>query len=163
MQQLVNQYFWNLFFVATYVVLVFTGIKFLENNSYISYLTLDLLDITLLSLATFCLIRLFVYDKIFQFFRNLFFNVEMMNGEIVLAKPVLGPRRAVADIIVCPWCSGVLIASILVFFYLFSPGTHIVVLILAVAGVGGFLQLVARLVGLKMEDTKNQVNHRWPY
>lgn len=106
-------------------------------------------DFALIVFAAFRLTRLFVYDKIMQWFRDLFLE----NG----ALPEDGPTRTISDILACPWCVGVWFALLLVFFYYLTPFAWFFILVLAISGVATVVQLLANWVGWSAEYKKLKV------
>jgi hypothetical protein len=114
-------------------------------------------DALLLALATFRLTRLFVYDHITQWIRDLFLQVRVTNGSIVREKPERGVRRTIATLLDCPWCLGMWAAYVLTYLYFLTPHTWFFVLVLAIAGLGTLLQLLANLVGRSAEYKKMQL------
>lgn len=157
MVRTIDQYIWNIVFLLFFLTLVLFGLFVLSQESYIGYSSLNVYDIVLLSLAAFRLTRLFVYDVIMKFFREMFWNAEQMNGEVILTKPIRGPRRTIADLLSCPWCVGMWMAATVTFFYLLTPYAFLPIAILAVASVGSFLQITANMVGWKAEELKLRV------
>jgi hypothetical protein len=155
----IDQYIWNLVFLTFFLLVAIGGMNILAAHAYIGYGSFGVFDIALCSLAAFRLTRLFVYDAIMKFFREMFYNAEMMNGEVVLYKPVRGPRRTVADLVSCPWCFGMWSAAFVVFFYLLTPWAYVPIVFLAVAGVGSFIQILANMIGWKAEELKHRVEN----
>ncbi len=155
--RITDQYLWNIIFTLFFLCLVFMGAVILESESYKSYETLTVIDLVLMTLASFRFIRLMVYDKITAFFREQFYDVVEQKGKILLVKPVGGPRRTLADLLTCPWCFGVWATATVVFFYLLTPYAFFPILFLALSAVATFLQLLSNLVGWKAEQTKNEV------
>lgn len=156
MLRITDQYFWNLVFTIFFVGLIAMGAIILETEARIAFEDLTAVDLMLITLATYRLIRLFVYDAITKFFREQFWDVQESKGKILLVKPAKGPRRTLADLLSCPWCFGAWAAATVTFFYLLTPYAQLPVLILAVAGVASFLQLLSNLVGHRAEQLKNQ-------
>lgn len=156
MVRTIDQYIWNIFFLTFFLLLVLLGMNILADYSDIGHGSLNVYDIALLSFATFRLTRLFVYDVIMRFLRELFWNAEQMNGEVIFTKPVRGPRRTLADLLSCPWCVGMWMAAAVTFFYLLTPWAYIPVVFLAIAGVASFLQVLSNLVGWKAEELKKR-------
>ncbi|PIT90971.1 sporulation protein [Candidatus Kaiserbacteria bacterium CG10_big_fil_rev_8_21_14_0_10_49_17] len=123
---------------------------------------LSVFEFFLLSLAAFRLTRLFVYDKITQFIRDWFLRKEVLAGEdgelvIVRRKYVQGPLRTASELLECPWCFGVWAAACVLFFYFITPLSVPVILLLAIAGVATFFQLLATMVGWRAERLKQKV------
>ncbi len=158
--RITDQYFWNVVFMLFFVCLVFMAAVILDSESYKPYAELTVLDLTLITLASFRVIRMVVYDKIFAFFREQFYDATETKGKILLVKPATGPRRTLADLLSCPWCFGVWACFMVTFFYLLTPYAFFPVLFIALSAVATFLQLLANLIGWKAEQTKNEVEGR---
>jgi len=155
--RITDQYFWNVVFLLFFLCLIFMGAVIIESIGYKTYSTLTLTDFVLITLATFRIIRLVVYDKIFAFFREQFYDATEYKGKVVLVKPESGPRRTLADLLSCPWCFGVWASATVSFLYLLTPYAFFPTLLLALSSVATFLQLLANLVGWKAEQLKNEV------
>ncbi len=158
--RITDQYFWNVVFLVFFACLVFMGAVILDGEAYKTYSDLLFVDYALITLATFRIVRLVVYDKIFAFFREQFYDAEEYKGKMVLTKPLTGPRRTIADLLSCPWCFGVWASAMVAFFYLLTPYVFFPVLLLAISAVATFLQLVANLIGWKAEQAKLDVESR---
>jgi Protein of unknown function (DUF1360) len=155
--RITDQYFWNFVFSLFFLSLIFMGTVILDGEAYRAYESLTPFDIALMVLATFRLIRLFVYDKITAFFREQFLDVVETKNGIALVKPDRGPRRTLADLLSCPWCFGVWASSTVAFFYLLTPYAFFPTLILALGALGTLFQLLANLIGWKAEQLKKEV------
>ena len=101
--------------------------------------TFSFSELSIMTLATFRLTRLLVYDKIAGFFRNLF---------------VRGAWRPVGELLGCSWCTSLWVAPFVVFFYLLAPAMMLVYVILAISGVATFAQLVCNYTGWSAESKK---------
>lgn len=156
MLRITDQYFWNFVFSLFFLGLTITGAIILETEGYRPIQSFTLVDFILVTLATFRLIRLFVYDAITKFVREQFWDAKKSGKQVVLEKPPRGPRRTLADLLTCPWCFGVWAAAMVVFFYALSPYAYYFVLFLAISGVATFLQLLSNMVGQRAEQIKNQ-------
>jgi hypothetical protein len=156
MLRITDQYFWNFVFMVFFLILVVMGAIILETESRIRLTELALTDYVLVSLASWRLTRLFVYDAITKFFREQFWDVVKVGKTFTLEKPKVGPRRTLADLLSCPWCFGVWASSTVVFFYLLTPYAVFPVIILAVGSLASFLQILSNLVGHKAEQIKNE-------
>lgn len=156
MLRITDQYFWNVVFTVFFFGLTVTGAIILESESYRPLAEFTLVDFALISLATFRMIRLFVYDAITKFFREQFWDVETVGKDMVLHKPAGGPRRTLADLLSCPWCFGVWAGAMITFFYAVSPYAYYFVVFLAISAVATFLQLLSNMVGHRAEQLKNQ-------
>lgn len=152
--RITDQYFWNFIFLLFFVSLVFMATVILNGEGVHTYETLTLVDYVLMALASFRLVRLFVYDKIFAFLREQFYNATEYKGKVMLVKPEGGPRRTLADLLSCPWCFGVWATFMVSFFYMFTLYAFYPVLLLALSGVASFLQLFANMIGWRAETLK---------
>ncbi len=134
----------NALFGVGYVALVFVlaGFVWLVDERFPT--TISTFDFILLSLATFRLIRLFVYDKVSLFVREYFANGKS------------GPKKTVGDLLGCPWCFGVWASTFLIFFYYVMPMAWFVILILAVSGAASFIQIFINMIGWRAEQLKNE-------
>lgn len=155
--RITDQYFWNVVFLVFFSVLVFMATIILQSEAYKLYTELTFIDFTLITLASFRLIRLVVYDKIFAFFREQFYDAEEYKGKVLLVKPENGPRRTLADLLSCPWCFGIWATAMISFFYLLTPYAMFPILVLALSSVATFLQILANLIGWKSERMKMDV------
>ena len=138
----------NAFFGLGYIALIFVlaGLVWLVDERFPT--EISTFDFILLSLATFRLIRLFVYDKVSLFVREYF------------ADEKSGPKKTIGDLLGCPWCFGVWAGTLLVFFYYVMPMAWFVILILAVSGVASFIQILINMIGWRAEQLKNEVQGR---
>lgn len=160
MIRITEQYIWQVVFSVFFVTLVVMGVIILDTESRISFAELTLIDYVLVTLATWRLIRLFVYDAITKFIREQTFDVVEGPRGYVLEKPSSGPRRALNELMLCPWCIGVWMAATVIFFYLLTPLAFYPVMFLAVSAVASFLQLLSNLVGWYAEKAKREVEGR---
>jgi len=158
--RITDQYFWNLVFSIVFLIFIFMGSVILEGEAYKSIGDLTLVDFVLMSLASFRLVRLMVYDKITAFFREQFYDLNTTKTKVTLEKPATGPRRTVADLLTCPWCFGVWATATVTFFYLLTPYALYPILILALSSVATLLQLFANMIGWKAEQLKQDVEGR---
>jgi hypothetical protein len=158
--RITDQYLWNFVFTVIFIGFVFMGMVILEGSGYKTFDELTLTDFVLMTLASFRLIRLVVYDKITAFFREQFYDAEVTKMKVVLVKPESGPRRTLADLLSCPWCFGVWASATVVFFYMLTPWSVFPIIFLALAGVASFFQILSNLIGWKAEQLKIDVESR---
>ena len=151
-----DQYFWNFVFSVFFLILIVMGAIILETESRVRFAELSTMDFVLMTLATWRLTRLMIYDTVTKFVREQFWDVVKVGKSYALEKPPTGPRRTIADLLSCPWCFGVWAAAIIIFFYLITPYAVYPILLLAVSAVASFLQILSNLVGHKAEYLKNQ-------
>lgn len=138
-------HFWYVTFSVFFAALLIFGYRWLDTfGLFMPWMPLE--DFVLITLATMRLVRLFTYDIITKFIRDWFAGAEPETF-----------RGTLGALIGCPWCSGLWFAATLVFLYYLSPIAWYVILILAVASVASFFQLLANLVGWSAEAKKRQV------
>lgn len=117
--------------------------------------SLNLTDFVLLSFAIFRLTRLFVYDSVTSFVRDLFVDIHEKHHQLIRTKKPFGLQRAVSDIFSCPWCFSMWGGSTFVWLYLMYPSIMLyVALILSLSGIATILQLATNLLGHKAEHQK---------
>ena len=100
-------------------------------------------DLVLFALATQKLSRVITKDKVTTAFRAPFTEVEGKGGagELEERPKGRGFRRAIGELLTCPFCLGTWIASGFIYGYIFSPRvTRTVASIFAVSGAADFLQ-----------------------
>lgn len=138
-------HFWNTVFSLFFIVLVVLGITYLAGVGRIFY-DVPIRDVVLMALAIFRLVRLMTYDHITQFIRDWFANA-----------PKNSFGHTVGQLINCPWCTGLWFSFIIVFFYFASIYSWPVILILSLAALASFLQILANSIGWSAEMKKQQV------
>jgi hypothetical protein len=156
MIRITDQYFWNFVFGVFFLILIIMGAIILETEARVPLAELTLVDYLLITLATWRVIRLFVYDEVTKWLREQFWDVEKVGRARQLVKPKHGPRLTIANLFSCPWCFGVWAATLVTFFYLLTPYAVFPVILLALSAVASFLQLVANLIGHRAEQLKDQ-------
>lgn len=157
MIRITDQYFWNVVFGIFFLLLIVMGAIILETEARIPYTELTFTDFALITLATWRLIRLFVYDAITKFLREQFYDLKKVGKGMVLEKPKFGPRRTLADLLSCPWCFGMWAAASVTFFYLLTPYAYYITIFLAISAVASFLQIITNMVGWQAEKLKQEV------
>jgi hypothetical protein len=157
MIRITDQYFWNFVFGLFFFVFTIMGAIILETETRIPFAELTLLDFSLITLATWRLIRLFVYDTPTKWLREQFYDIKKVGKGFTLVKPATGPRRTLADIFSSPWCTGSSMAAFVTFFYLITPLAYYFAIFLSVSAVATFLQLISNLVLWQAEKVKAEV------
>lgn len=157
--QIRNQHTRNKYNLASsfvFVGFIFTQLAFLWQLEEPP--TFNLTDFVLLSLAIFRLTRLFVYDGVTSWIRDLFLDISEKRGTLVRTKKVAGPERIISDIFSCPWCFSLWGGSVYLTFYLLFPSIMMyVTLIMAFSALATVLQIITNLIGHKAEYQKNLV------
>lgn len=154
-----DQNFWNFWLLVVSVVLLVAELWVLAVMGIVPT-AIGLFDAVLITLATFRLTRLFVYDSIMYFVRDWFQKrtVIYTSDEVIVRrkKHPSGFLRAISDLFSCPWCFGLQAAMLVVWFYYLTPWAWIVIFMFAVGGVATFIQLVANAVGWRAEYLKRK-------
>jgi len=100
-------------------------------------------DAVMMAFATLRITRLVVYDKISQWFRDLFAHDNSFFATI-------------RDLLSCPWCIGIWASLAVVFCYFVFSWAWFVIFFLALAGAGSLLQVTANAIGWKAENLKHE-------
>lgn len=157
MIRITDQYFWNFVFGLFFLLLIIMGSIILETETRIPFADLTITDFTLITLATWRIIRLFVYDATTKWIREQFYDVKKAGKGFTLVKPATGPRRTLADLFSCAWCFGVWAAAVVTFLYLVFSITYYFVVFLSIAAVASFLQIFTNMIGWQAEKLKMEV------
>lgn len=157
-----DQHFWNFLFSVLYAGLLGFAIYDIYNRTGGAGPYFSTLDLIIIPLAVFRIIRLFSYDKITEWFRNLFKRrtiVMKADGSVMVQYVPYsrGPFRTMSDLLQCPWCTGVWASLAVVYLYATISWFWLVLFILAVSGVASFIQLVANAIGWRAERLKQKV------
>jgi hypothetical protein len=108
------------------------------------------LNVLILSLASFRLTRLLVFDKIFEFFRSPFFDEvsetnEDGDMEIYYLPKKTGVKKFIGELLSCYWCAGIWAAALIVgLSYLYPAISTPLILILAIAGLSSFIEIIVQ-------------------
>jgi len=108
---------------------------------------ITILNFLILSLSSFRLTRLLVFDRITEFIRAPFFDEiseENEDGEreVYYLPKKTGFKKFMGELLSCYWCTGIWAAALIVAFYYISPDFSTpIILILAVAGLASILEL----------------------
>jgi hypothetical protein len=135
--------FWNAIALCLFVVLAALALWLIDRFG--SETSLDFLDVFVLILASFRLAHLFTNDKIFDFIRAFVF----VRRGTRLTKAERGWRRVACELLECLWCAGLWSALIVVTIYFLGFWGVFVDVLLAVAGAGALLQLLARAIAAR--------------
>lgn len=124
-----NQDMWHFLFTIFFLMLVGVAVYYFREYGAGSE-QISPFDFLILSLATYRLIRLFVYDDVMSYIHD------------YLRKFERGPQKALTSLLSCPWCTGMWMALLVALLYFLSPLTWFFILVLALAGAGTFIELV---------------------
>lgn len=110
------------------------------------------IDMLLLCLATFRLTSVVTEEKVARCLRAPFCEVKTRQGsdgaELQEEVPTgRGLRRLVGELLLCPWCTGIWVATLLTFFWIAAPGLARLFLIAFGVAAGGLLfEILAKLM-----------------
>lgn len=137
-------HFWHTFLSIFFTSLAVLGYLWLGANDKLAT-WVPLGDFVLMAFAIMRLVRLFTYDAITAFVREWFagHHPESFLGSL-------------GTLVNCPWCSGLWFSLVVVFFYFATPIAWYAILVLALASVASFLQLLANLIGWSAESKKRE-------
>ena len=153
-----EQYIWNILFTLFFLLcLLFATLLVTTKHGAHSVFRLNLFEMFLIALASQRVIRLFVYDAVMTWFRELFYDTkELQSGEVELIKPERGPRRTIVDLLTCPWCFGLWATASVSFIYLMTPYAYYPILLLALSSVASTLQITINWIGHNAEAAKQR-------
>lgn len=161
-----DQNFWNVIF-SLFFLIVASGMIWSLRIVHGSLPTsIELFDLGLVVLATFRLTRLFVYDKITRFLRDMFYHVEeeyTQEGVTYYRKAerAHGPMRTAYELLICPWCFSIWAGLFVTYAYFLNKELFwLPILILAVSGVATALQIFVNMIGWTAENKKLEANQK---
>ena len=140
-----DRYFWNAVAVSCFSILCAISFVLIYVYGDADVRTFGFFDLAALGLGAFRLIHLITFEKILDFARAAVMDSE--GGRLKAAER--GWRRAVCELIECIWCAGLWSALVVVTIYLLGGWGRVVVLILAVAGLGSLFNVISRAVADK--------------
>jgi len=154
--RITGQYFWSILFLVFFLCLMAMAAIILDTEARIPLTELTFTDYLLITLASWRLTRLFVYDSLTRFVREQFMIPVKVGRGWRLDAPTSGARRLCYELFACPWCFGVWATALVAFCYLISDYFVYPIIILAIAGVVAVLQIITNLIGHKAEIAKRE-------
>jgi hypothetical protein len=133
-----DQHFWHFVTASTFVLLCALLMTILNNIGKVPS-SVPLFDFFMLVLATFRVTRLLVHDLVSDFIRDFFASYEY------------GLGLSIHDLLDCPWCTGAWVSLGIGYFYFLLPATWPILFILAIAGFGTLLTILASLMMVSLE------------
>ncbi|MEN9338261.1 MAG: hypothetical protein RIQ41_575 [Candidatus Parcubacteria bacterium] len=161
-----DQNMWNVVYSLFFFIIAISLLRILYIVHGTLPTTVSFFDLTLITLASFRLTRLFVYDKITKFLRDLFQHSEeeyTQEGVTYTRKVerTHGPLRTAYELLVCPWCFSVWAALFVLFAYFLNKELFwLPICILAVSGAATALQISVSMVGWIAENKKLEASDR---
>ena len=155
-----EQHVWYIAYSVFFLVVAILMIKSLYVANGQLPTSIPLFDLGIIVLATFRLTRLFVYDKITLFLRDLFQHTEeeyTQEGVTYTKKTerTTGPLRVAYELLVCPWCFSIWAALFVTYAYFLRTELFwLPILILAISGVATAVQILVNMLGWIAENKK---------
>jgi hypothetical protein len=135
-----QQHFWNGVALILFIVFGVLAVAVIARYGTTDFTALGSFDLTLLGLATFRLIHLLTYDKMFAAVR-----VSFMDGRgKTLRKAARGWRRLMCELLECLWCTGMWSSLFAVTVYCLGWWGRLAIIVLAVAGLGSLFQIASK-------------------
>jgi len=139
-----SEYFWNFVYTVVFLSLTFfIGYYLWKNHNFVT--NLRVYDFIVISLASYRLTRLLVYDKVLNFIRDKIVNSTSESGFILSSRYFL----------TCPWCAGVWMSLFITTLYLYHDLGKFLAYILAIAGIASFIHITITLLGWVAEERKH--------
>lgn len=137
-------HFWHAFLSFFFIMVALCAFSWLSAFERLGT-WIPVSDFVLMTLAIFRLVRLVTYDSITAFIRDSFAGADPSSL-----------RGTLGTLINCPWCTGLWFSLVIVFFYFLTPASWYAILVLALAAVASFLQLLSNLIGWSAEVKKRE-------
>jgi hypothetical protein len=134
--------FWNIIFILFFALLTFIGYAIVLGSGPAPFYV-DPWTAFILALATLRLTRLFVYDSITKWFRDLV--------EDATPRTFWGTVRTLVN---CPWCTGLWSALVVSVVYFAWPQLWFFIFVMALGGGASILQIAANWIGWSAEFKK---------
>ncbi len=131
---------WNMVSMFVFVLLLIV-LGLLLNDRDTGIGSISVFDLLVISIATYRMTRLMVYDRIFKLVRDI---IRSFEGT--------GIGDSMKAIITCPWCAGVWISLFNVAIFLLVPYGQLFIYIMGIAGVATFFQLGVNILGMIAEE-----------
>jgi hypothetical protein len=139
---------WNLTSMFVFILLL-AGLGHLLISQGINIRNITWSDIILISIATYRMIRLMVYDRIFKLFRDIIRNFQGT-----------GLGDSLKTIITCPWCAGIWISLFNIAIFYLVPFGEVFIYIMTISGIATFFQLASNIAGLVAEEKQMDVKEK---
>ena len=132
-------------------ILIFIGVTWLLYSLGMLPKDIKLLDLALLGFATARLTDIISTDEVMTWLREPFVRMEPVEiagyeAEIRVGRGA-GFRKALGELLSCPWCVGVWVAAGLTYAYFLIPSiTWLFILVLAIAEIGSIIQTLTTVL-----------------
>lgn len=161
-----DQNFWNIIYSLFFILVATAMIWSLQKVHGALPTSISLFDLSIIALATMRLTRLFVYDKIARFLRDMFYHREEVYTEEGVTyyrktERTYGPFRTAYELLICPWCFSMWAGVFVTYAYFLNKDIFwLPIFMLAVSGVATGVQLLLNMVGWIAENKKLEANEK---
>ncbi len=135
-----EQHFWSTVALLAYAAMLAVCLAIVAAYGDLEISRLGFFDLAVMGLGSFRLVHLLTFDKIFDMVRTAFMDQE--GGRLKSAER--GWRRLACEFMQCIWCTGMWSGLMAVTIYCLGPWGRLIILVLAVAGLGSLLQVVSK-------------------
>lgn len=133
-------------FLSTFVFLIALSISiFLLQQTGFTMDKITIMDLVIITLATFRIIRMLMYEKIFSIIRY-FIN---SNGDKLF-------YRSVGNLVKCPWCTGVWAALFTFVLHYLIPFGYFLNYFFAISGVASVMVVAVNILNYKSDILKKE-------
>ena len=150
-ESLASQHFWFGVFTVVFIAMIMFIMRLYGSIAMGTLVNITPFHFVILSIATFRITRLIVSDRITQGLRDFCMIIsastdpETGSTYIVRTKRVRGVRRAIGEIMGCPWCMGMWIAVVALALYVAATvysfvSAWAIIFIFALAGSASVIQ-----------------------
>ena len=130
-----ENYLWN--FISSIIFILLVILLIAAAVEIRAFRVPGVFEFTILAIATFRLTHLLYADMVMDFVRDYFKNYER------------GLRLTLRKLLSCPWCIGMWMALVVAYLYYLVPYSIIFLTILALAGIGTFIELLSGSIARK--------------
>lgn len=155
-----DQNFWNIIYSLFFIAIATAMVWSLYRVHGALPTSIPLFDLSIIALATLRLTRLFVYDKITRFLRDMFQHHEEEYTEqgvtyFKKTERTHGPLRTAYELLICPWCFSMWAGVFVTYAYFLNRDLFwLPILMLAVSSVATAFQLLLNMIGWIAESKK---------
>jgi hypothetical protein len=143
-----DQHFWNGVALLAFAALFGLCGAIVAEFGVTDLVSVGAFDLLVMGLATFRLLHLLTFDKIFDGVRATVMDQE--GARLKVADR--GWRRLASEFMQCIWCTGMWSGVLVVTIYLLGSWGRFVAIVLAVAGLGSLLQVFSKAVAAMRND-----------
>jgi hypothetical protein len=135
-----KQYLWNFTSIFVYFGLVVLVGYIMKECGY-NIREISNRDLIILTLASYRLTRIVVFEKIFKYARDFIRS----NNKFYFFSTL-------QFIVTCPWCAGVWMVLVMIAFFYLIPYGDLLAYALAIAGMASFIVQTVNYMGLKIDE-----------